>query len=147
MARDCPTLAAQSKTQASYSTSNAVASAGKGAAQVVTVAVIGGVRIADALVDTGSAFSMLSSAMYSRLPSAPAIQPFSGAAPDVIGVGGASSEIRGYVDALVELAGTAVYHPLLVVEGLAFPLLIGTDILRPHGAMRQRSATTTHTRV
>ena len=71
--------------------------------------------------------------MYSRLPSAPAIQPFSKFAPDVIGVGGASAEIRGYVDALVELAGTDVYHP--VVEGLAFPLLIGTDILRPHGAM------------
>ena len=135
MARDCPTRASQSKTQASPSTSNAVASAGRGASHVFTAAVIGGVRIADALVDTGSAFSMLSTAMYSRLPSAPAIQPFSGAAPDVIGVGAASAEILGYVDAPVELAGTAVYHPLLVVEGLAFSLLIGTDILRPHGAM------------
>ena len=96
---------------------------------------IGGVRIANALVDTGSAFSMLSTAMYSRLPSAPVIQPFSGAAPDVIGVGGATAEKRGYADAPVELAGTAVYHTLLVVEGLTFSLLISTDILWPHGAM------------
>ncbi len=79
---------------------------------------------------------MLTSAMYSRLPHAPAIQPFTRAAPDVIGVGGASAEIRGYVDAPVEIAGVEVHHPLLlVVEGLAFPLLIGTDILREHGAV------------
>lgn len=35
----------------------------------------------------------------------------------------------------VELYNTGVHHPLLVVEGLAFLLLIGIDILRPHGAM------------
>ena len=93
------------------SSANAVASAGKGAAQVFTAAEIGGVRIADALIDTGSAFSMLSAAMYSRLPSAAPIQPFTCAAPDVVGVGGASAEIRGYVDTPVEIAGTAVHHP------------------------------------
>ena len=98
-------------------------------------AVVGSVRIADALIDIGSAFSMLSNAMYSRLPNPPAVQPFMHAAPDVVGVGGASAEIRGYVDPPVELAGTTVHHPLLVVEGLAFPLLNGTDVLRPHGAL------------
>ena len=40
--------------------------------------------------------------------------------------------IRGYDDVPVEVAGVAVRHPLLVVEGLAFPLIIGTDILRAH---------------
>ena len=136
MARNCPTRAAQSVSHASSSSSaNAVASAGKGAAQIFTAAVIGGVRIPDALIDTCSAFSMLSSAMYSRLPSAPHIQPFTCAAPDVVGVGGASAEIRGYVDTPVEIDGTAVHHPMLMVEGLAFPLLIGTDVLRPHYAM------------
>ena len=35
----------------------------------------------------------------------------------------------------VEVAGVAVHHPLLVVEGLAFPLLIGTDILCAHRAV------------
>ena len=73
--------------------------------------------------------------MYTRLHDAPAIQPFTRAAPDVVGVGGASAEIRGYVDVPVEVAGVTVHHPLLVVEGLAFPLLIGTDILCAHGAV------------
>ena len=67
-------------------------------------------RIANAIIDSGSIFSMLSSAMYSRQPHAPAIQPFTRAAPDVVGVGGASVEIRGYVDTLVEIAGVAVNH-------------------------------------
>ena len=78
---------------------------------------------------------MLSSALYARLRDAPVIQPFTRAAPDVVGVGGASAEIRGYVDAPVEVAGVTVHHQLLVVEGLAFSLLIGTDILRAHGAV------------
>ena len=136
MARNCPTCTAQAAAQANAaSLSNAVASTGRGAAQVFTVAVIGGVRIADAFVDTGSAFSMVSTAMYGRFPNAPVIQPFTSSAPDIIGVGGATTKIRGYVDAPIEIDGTAVRHPLLVVEGLAFPLLLGTDILRPHGAM------------
>ena len=73
--------------------------------------------------------------MYSRLRDAPAIQPFTRVAFDVVGVGGASAEIRGYVDVPVKVAGVSVHHPLLVVEGLAFPLLIGTDILRAHSAV------------
>ena len=72
--------------------------------------------------------------MYSRLPHAPAIQPFTRAAPDVIGVKGTSAEIRGYVDAPVEIAGVEVHHPQLVVEGLAFSL-IGTNILHEHGSV------------
>ena len=94
--------------------------------------VINGVPVADALVDTGSAFSMLSAAMYTRLPDAPAIQPFLRAAPEVVNVGSACAVIRGYVDVQVEVAGVAVRHLLLVVEGLAFPLIIGTEILRAH---------------
>ena len=43
--------------------------------------------------------------------------------------------IRGYIYAPVEVAEVVVHHPLLVVEGLAFFLLIGTDILRAHGAV------------
>ena len=135
MARDCAICVAKAKAQASVSTSNAVASAGKGSAQVFASAAIAGVLIADALIDTGSAFSMLSIVLYSRLRDAPAIQPFTRAAPDIVGVGGASAEIRGYVDALVEVSGITVHHSLLVVEGLAFPLLIGIDILRAHGAI------------
>ena len=86
MARDCLTRAAQSKSKPRSSTSNPVVSAGKGAAQVFTAAVIGGVRIGYALINTGSAFSMLSTAMYGRVLNAPEIQPFTLAAPDVVGV-------------------------------------------------------------
>ena len=132
LAPNCPTRTAQAAAQANTaSSSNAVASAGRGATQVFTVAVIGGVRIADALVDTGSAFSMLSTAMYGRIPNAPEIQHFNGSAPDIIGVGGAIAEISGDVDAPIEIDGTAVCHPLLVVEKFAFPLLLGTDIFCP----------------
>ena len=55
LARDCATRAAQAKAKAqtSSSYSNAVASAGKGAAQVFVSAAIAGVRIANALIDTG----------------------------------------------------------------------------------------------
>ena len=136
MARNCSTRTAQAAAQANAaSSSNAVASAGRGASQVFTVAVIGGVRIADALVGTGSAFSMLSTAMYGRIPNAPTIHPFTGSVPDIIGVAGATADTRGYVDAPIEIDGMAVRHSLLVVEGLAFPLLLGTDILWPHGAI------------
>ena len=78
---------------------------------------------------------MLSAAMYTRLPDTPAIQPFLRAAPEVVGVGGARAEIRGYVDVPVEVAGVAVCHLLLVIKGLAFPLIIGTDILHAHRAV------------
>ena len=96
---------------------------------------INGVRVADAVVDTNSALSMLSDAMYTRLPNAPAIQPFLCAVPEVVGVGGARAVIRGYVNAPVKVASIVVRHPLLLVEGLAFPLIIGTDILRAHRAV------------
>ena len=69
---------------------------------------------------------MLSTALYGSIPNAPAIRPFTGLTPDIIGVGGATAEIRCYVDAPIEIDGTAVRHPLLVVEGLAFPLLLAS---------------------
>ena len=73
--------------------------------------------------------------MYNGLPSSPAIQRFTGAAPDMIGVDAASGVIRGYVDELVMINGIAVRHPILVVEGLAFSLLLGPDILNLHNVM------------
>ena len=92
-------------------------------------------RVADALVDTGSALSMLSVAMYARLLNPPAIQPFLRAALELVGVGGISAVIRGYVDVPGKVAGVAVRHPLMVVERLAFPFIIGTDILRAYRAV------------
>ena len=135
IARVCPTLAAQKAENACLFTSGAVTSNCRSAGQLFSEAVVGGVRVTDALVDTGSALSMLSTAMYARHFDAPAIQPFSRAAPEVVGVGGTSAEIRGYVDMPIVVAGVAVRHPLLVIERLAFPVIIGTDILRAHGAV------------
>ena len=75
---------------------------------------------------------MLSTAMYRRMPFAPANQMFTSAASDVIGVSGAKAQIRKYVDTFIKLNGTAVYYPLLiVVKSLAFSLLIGIDTLGP----------------
>ena len=68
-----------------------MSSAGTCAPQLFSEAVIDGVLIRDALVDTGSAFSMLSSALYDRLPSRPSINSFENLAPDIVGVGGASA--------------------------------------------------------
>ena len=112
-----------------------MASDGKGAVQTFAPASLAGVRITAALIDTGSAFSMLSRAMYARLRDAFVIQPFTRSAPNVVGVGGATAEIRGYVDAHVKVAGVTVHHPLLGVESLVLSLLIDTDILCAHGAV------------
>ena len=113
---------------------NAVKSAGSGATQLFAYAVIDGVQIREALADSGSSFSMLSSTLYARLPSKPAIHLFKNSAPDIVGVGGASAKVRGYVDVPLQIVGVEIAHPLLVVQNLAFPLLIGADILRPHAA-------------
>ena len=134
MARNYPTHSAQSTSESESSVSaNAVASTRKGASQLFTLAVLDGVRILEALVDTGSSFSIVSFSMYEQLQELPAILSFTGAAPDVVGVGGARAKICGYVDLPLELDCAVVHHPLLVVEGLAFSLLIGMDIFRKHG--------------
>ena len=47
-------------------------------------AVIDGVQIREALVDTVFAFSMVSSAVYNRLPSRPSIILFKNSAPECL---------------------------------------------------------------
>ena len=111
-----------------------MSSAGTGEPQLFSEAVIDGVLIRDALADTGSAFPILSSALYDRLPSRPSINSFKNSAPDIVGVGGASAEVRGYIDVPLHIAGIEVAHPLLVVSNLSFSLLIGMDELQPHAA-------------
>ena len=95
---------------------------------------IDGVLIRDALADTNTAFSMVSSVLHDRLPSRPPINSFKNSAPDIVGVGGASVEVRGYIDVPLKIAGIEVAHPLLVVSKLPFAMLIGMDVLRPHAA-------------
>ena len=107
---------------------------GNGAPQVFVEAVLNGTPLNGVLIDTGSAFSIVSAATYDRLERKPPIQPFVGSGPDIIGVGGARLEVRGYVDVPLRLADVDVIHPLLVVSNLAFALLVGPDILRPDAA-------------
>ena len=54
--------------------------------------------------------------------------------PSVVAIDGASVPVNGYVVVPLEVAGTEIAHPLLVVRNLSCPLRIGTDILRPHEA-------------
>ena len=109
-----------------------MSSAATGAPQLFSKAVIDRVLILDALVDTSSAFSMVSFARYDRLPSRPSINSFKNSAPDIVGVKSASAEVRGYIDVLLQIAGIEVAHPLLVVSNLSFSLLIGMDVLQPY---------------
>ena len=54
--------------------------------------------------------------------------------PNIVGVGGSSAKVLGYVDVSVVISDVEVRHPLIVVDELAYPLLIGTNVLRPHRA-------------
>ena len=64
----------------------------------------------DALVDTGSAFSMVSESLYSQLPTRPPIQSFKKPAFDIVGVGGASAEVKGYIDVPFQIADVEIGH-------------------------------------
>ena len=77
---------------------------------------------------------MMSASLYAQLPSKPRVYSFENAAPDIVGVGGASAAVKGYIDVPLRIADVEVAHPLLVVENLSFSLLIGMDILDPHAA-------------
>ena len=136
--RDCPSRSYQQHAQPAESkpeSTGAVSSAGTRVAQLISEELIDGeVLICDALVDTGSAYSMVSSALYDRLPTLPAIYSFENSAPDIVGVGGANAEVRGYVVVPLLIAGFDVAHPLLVVSELPFAMLICMDVLRPHAA-------------
>ena len=78
--------------------SGAIESAGAGAPQLCIDATIDSVHVREALVDTGSAFSMLSFSLCEKLSSKFPVLSFENAAPDIVGVGGASAEVKGYVE-------------------------------------------------
>ena len=61
---------------------------------------------------------MVSSALYDRLPSRPSINSLWNSAFDIVGVGGASVEVRGYIDVPLQIAGIKVADLLLVVSDL-----------------------------
>ena len=96
LARDCANRKAQTQSQSrvqsqsqtraqsecsNSKSSNAIASAGSGASQFFSHAEIDSIRVPDALVDTGSSFSMMSASLYAQLPSKPRVYSFENAAP------------------------------------------------------------------
>ena len=113
---------------------NAVSSVGKGALQLYADVTLNGQLIPRTLIDTGATFSLIPLSTYHQLRQQPPIINFSGCVPNIIGVGGALAVLKGYIDVPIEISGVEVLHPLVVVEHLAFPLLIGMDVLCPHNA-------------
>ena len=60
--------------------------------------------------------------------------------PNIVGVGGSSARVLGYVDIAIVISEVEVRHPLIVVDELAYPLLIGTNVLRTHRAIFELGA-------
>ena len=54
------------------------------------------------------------------LPNFPTVENFKSAPPNIVGLGGASVAVHGYIDASLVIAGSHVQHPLIVVNDLAF---------------------------
>ena len=83
----------------------AIVSTRTGLSKVLDEAIIDCVQFFDVLIDTGLSFSMLSAALYELLPNRPPIRKFDDSAPDIVGVGGASADVRGFIDVSVQIAG------------------------------------------
>ena len=83
--------------------------------QLVSKAVIEKVDKNDALINTKPAYLIISSSLHAQLKIWPTIQPYKNEAPDIIGVGGASTEIKKIIEVPLRLAGTEVAHIILVV--------------------------------
>ena len=79
---------------------------------------------------------MVSSALHDRLQSRLSINALKNSAPDIVGVGSASAEFRGFIDVPLQIAAIEVAHPLLVVTNVLFSLLNGIDVLQPHAAKK-----------
>ena len=99
-----------------------------------TDAMIDSVHVRETLVDTKSAFSMLSIYLCKKHLSQPPVLLLGNFSPDIVGVGGASSEIKGYIDVPLQLAGEEVAHLLLLVSNVPYLILVCTDILQSHQA-------------
>ena len=137
LSRNCQSRSCQQSEQPAESkpeSTDAVSSAGTRVSQLFANAAINGMLIRDALVDTGSVYSILNSAFYDRLLSRLAINSFEDSPPEIVGVGGASAEVVEYVEVPLLTAGLEVTQSLLVVSELPFAMLIGMDVLRPHAA-------------
>ena len=122
--------------QSNRSTSNVHAneSAGRDAPQVLAVVKLNGVQIKHSLIYSGLTFLIIASSTLSAIPERLSVEQFMHKRPNIVGVGGSSARVLGYVDVSVVISDIEVRHPLIVVHELAYPLLIVTNVLRPHRA-------------
>ena len=88
----------------------------------------------EAFIDISSAFEMVSSAIYDRLPTRPSINSYKKSVPDIFKVGGESAVVRGYNDVPLQITGIEIATLLLIDTNSPFTLLIEINILRPHSA-------------
>ena len=123
--------------QSNRSSSNvhAVEFARRNAPQVLAAVKLNDVQIDGTLIDSGSSFSLIASPTLAALPERPSVKQFMHRPPKIVGVGGSSAIVLGYVDVAVVISDVEVRNPLIVVNKLAYPLLIGTDVVRPHSAI------------
>ena len=61
--------------------------------------------------------------------------------PNIVGGYGSYTRVLGYVDDSFVIFDVEVRHSIIVVDELAYPLLIGTDVFRPHRAIFELAAT------
>ena len=122
--------------QSNCSSSNvhAVESAGRDPPQVLAAGKLNGVQIEHALIDSGSSFSIIALPTLSAIPEHPSVEQFMHRRLNIVVVGGSSARVLGYVDVSIVISDVEVRHPFIVMVELTYPLLIWTDVLRPHRA-------------
>ena len=103
----------------------AVVSYETGLLQVFSKAVVDGVQVRDIPVSTLSSFSMMSAALYKRLPSRIQICTFEYLIHDIVGVGGASAKFKNYIYCTLQIAAIDLSNALLIV----------TDVLGSYAAV------------
>lgn len=94
-----------------------------------------GAVVKHTLIDTGATFSMVPISTLAFLRSSARAENFEAAPPNIIGVGCSCALVRGFVDVPFDILDVEFHHPIIIVEELALPLLIGTDVLRIYPAV------------
>ena len=96
---------------------------------------LNGVLINGTLIDSGSSLSMVSASTFAAFPVPLSVEAFTSGPPYIVDIGGSPLHVLGYIDAAVVVSDVEVRHPLVVVNQLTFPLLLASDILKPHCAI------------
>ena len=78
---------------------------------------------------------MVSASTLAALPVPLLVEAFTSGPPYIVYIGGSSLHVLGYIDAAVVVTDVEIRHPLVVVNKLAFPLLLASDILKTHCAI------------